>query len=144
MSTDNHQPVTKEMMEIYVKVLEKQVSQMSLVATTLTELNTKLEKVEGHFTNGFKSDILEHITKTEDKIGSQIERVTSAAATLSIVNERNATTLAALNEKNAVAVMNKLEMSMAKIESMLKLSVISNVIGWGSLIVTILLKIFGK
>src|SRR6266516_7611337 len=67
-------PITKETMEIYITVLEKQVSQMTLVVSTLEELNDKLEKVEGHFHNGFRSDITEHVTEQVSNVMEKTEK----------------------------------------------------------------------
>ena len=55
MTLDDKKPVTNEVIKAYVDILEKQVSQTALMIKTLAELNEKLEKIEGHFNNGFKS-----------------------------------------------------------------------------------------
>ncbi len=154
-TNDDGKPITRDMMEIYISVLEKQISQMTLIVATIEELNEKLGKIEDHFNNGFKGEIIERVDHSAEKITEQIERVTTVAATLAVTNEKSAMALSALNEKNSVALaalndkntattIGTLDANMRDVKSAIKISTITNIIGWTGLILTVLLKVFGK
>lgn len=141
------------MMEIYIKVLEKQVQQMTLVVTTLEELNDKLEKVEGHFHNGFKTEITNHITV---QIGSVMEKMEKALTTIYMIKEytgrdeetsKEAATRAYDLTNEIKEKIGGLKGDMAELKSSMKIDRATNLIGLGTFvlgIVTIILKMFGK
>ncbi len=148
-------PFTRDMMEIYVNVLEKQVSQMTIVVSTLHELNDKLNEIAAHFNNGFKTEIIERVDRSAEKLAEQIERVTTVAATLAVTNEKSAMALSALNEKNSIALaalndkntattIGTLDANMRDVKSAIKVATITNAIGWMGLVATIVFKLFGK
>lgn len=150
---NDKKPVTVDVMRAYVSVLEKQVQQMTLVVTTLEELNDKLEKVEGHFHNGFKSDITSHIT---DELFSVKEKLEKSLIALYIVkdNVEKSTSLdKSLNDK-AHLLSNDIKDKIAdlkgdvsELKTSIKIDRATNLIGLGTFVlglVTIILKMFGK
>jgi len=152
-TVDDKRPVTTDVMRAYISVLEKQVQQMTLVVTTLEELNDKLEKVEGHFHNGFKSDITNHIT---DELFTVKEKLEKALTTLYIVKdnvEKSTASDKALNDK-AYELTNDikekigvLKGDIAELKTSIKIDRATNLIGLGTFVlglVTIILKMFGK
>jgi membrane-associated HD superfamily phosphohydrolase len=74
------QPVTQEMIQIYVSALEKQVAQATLIVKTLEELNDKMKEVNAHLTNGLKSEITNHVTQEIDKLYEKIESSSNMVA----------------------------------------------------------------
>lgn len=146
-------PITKETMEIYIRVLEKQVQQMTLVVTTLGELNDQLEKVESHFHNGFKAEIAEHITDGTNVIMEKIEK---ALTTIYMIKEFVARAEDSDKEMNnrAYALTNDikdkisgLKGDVAELKSAIKVDRVTNIIGWSTFIlamVGMLLRLFGK
>ena len=146
-------PVTADVMRAYISVLEKQVQQMTLVVTTLEELNEKLEKVEGHFHNGFKSDITDHIT---EQINVVMEKIEKALTTIYIVKDyvaRAEETNKDLNSKayeltnDVKEKIGGLKGDIAELKSAIKIDRATNLIGLGTFIIgilTIILKMFGK
>ena len=140
-------------MRAYISVLEKQVQQMTLVVTTLEELNEKLEKVEGHFHNGFKSEITEHVT---ERIDAVMEKMEKALTTIYIIKEyvsRAEESDKLINDK-AYELTNEvkekigsLKGDVAELKSAIKIDRATNLIGLGTFIIgilTIILKMFGK
>lgn len=151
--SDDRKPVTTDVMKAYISILEKQVQQMTLVVTTLEELNDKLEKVENHFHNGFKSDITNHVSEQVFIITEKIEK---ALTTVYIIKEHveNATdTDKQLNDK-AYDLTNEvkekisgLKGDISELKTAIKIDRATNLIGLGTFvlgIVTIILKMFGK
>lgn len=146
-------PVTNEMIELYVRVLEKQVSQMTLVVNTLEELNDKLENIEAHLSNGMKSDINEHTTKHMSTVLDKIEK---ALTTLYIVKDHveEATEFdRAINDKVFVLTneikdkINAVNANVAEFRSAIKIDRAINVVGWSTFILsmlTVILRAFGK
>jgi len=146
-------PITKETMEIYIRVLEKQVQQMTLVVTTLEELNDKLEKIEEHFHNGFRSEITEHIT---GQITVVTEKIEKALTTIYIIKDYVARAEETNKELNNKAYnlsdeikekINGLKGDVVELKSAIKLDRATNLIGLGTFIIgilTIILKMFGK
>ena len=141
---DNDNVITKDSMVIYISVIKEQVQQMSVVVLQLEQLNEKTDKIEEHFNNGFKADIMNNQNAGIEKISAQIEKVGAAAAVLAAANEKNAIALAALNDKNTASTISNLDINMANMKWTLRLNVATNVIGWASLIVTLVFKLFGK
>ncbi len=151
--SDDKKPVTTEMMKAYITILERQVSQMTLVVNTLEELNDKLEKVEGHFHNGFKTDITEHITEQVDNVMEKIEK---ALTTIYIIKEHVQNSTEADKEIMSKAYMltnevkdkiSSVKGDLAELKSAIKVDRVTNIIGWSTFIVTmitIVLKLFGK
>lgn len=141
------------MMEIYVRVLEKQVQQMTLVVTTLEELNDKLEKVEGHFHNGFQSEITNHITAQINVVTDKMEK---ALTTIYMIKEYVARGEEADKGLNKQAYdltteikdkISGLKGDMAELKSSIKVDRVTNIIGWSTFILAMLgmlLKLFGK
>lgn len=140
-------------MKAYISVLEKQVQQMTLVVTTLEELNDKLEKVEGHFHNGFKSELMEHTTKQITAVSDKIEK---SLTTIFIIKdyveraeeadkEQNTRSYALTNEiKDKIS---GLKGDVAELKSAIKVDRVTNIIGWSTFILSMmgmLLKLFGK
>lgn len=151
--SDNNKPITKEMMEAYVSVLEKQVSQMSLVVTTLEELNDKLEKVEGHFNNGFKSEIKDHVTEQIKEVRDKTEEAIKSLIVIQKNVEKSTTSDKELNDKAyelTSAIKDKiggLSAGIAELKSAIKIDRATNIIGLSTFIIgilTIILKLFGK
>lgn len=150
---DNKKPVTHEMMQLYIQVLEKQVQQMTLVVTTLQELNDKLEKVEGHFHNGFKSEIKDHITS---QISDMIEKISEISTTIALIqqNVEQATISDKELGENAFSLNNEikekigsLRSDVAELKTSIKIDRATNLIGLGTFVlglVTIILKMFGR
>ena len=153
MSDHDDKPVTADVMRAYINVLEKQVSQMTLVVSTLEELNDKLEKIEGHFTNGFRSDIMEHTTK---QITAVLDKIEKSLTTLYIVKDHvedaadfdrsiNDKVFALTNEiKDKI---NGLNANVNEFRSAIKIDRAINIVGWSAFIIsiiTVLLKAFGK
>lgn len=150
---DDKKPVTADVMRAYISVLEKQVQQMTLVVTTLEELNDKLEKVEGHFHNGFKSEITNHVT---DQIDGVMEKLEKALTTAYIIKEYAARGEEADKElvDRAFALTNEvkdkisgIKGDVAELKSAIKVDRVTNIIGWSTFILTMLgmlLKLFGK
>lgn len=150
---DDKRPITADVMKAYISVLEKQVQQMTLVVTTLEELNDKLEKVEGHFHNGFKSEITNHITNQIDAVTEKIEKalttiyivkeyVTRAEESDKEMNNKAFTLTAEVKEK-----ISGLKADIAELKSAIKVDRVTNIIGWSTFILTMmgmLLKLFGK
>lgn len=146
-------PITADIMRAYISVLEKQVSQMTLVVTTLEELNEKLEKVEGHFHNGFKSEITEHIT---DQIDGVMEKIEKALTTIYMIKEFVARAEESDKElvSRSFALTNEIKDKIsgikgdvAELKSAIKVDRVTNIIGWSTFILTMvgmLLKLFGK
>ena len=140
-------------MKAYISVLEKQVQQMTLVVTTLEELNEKLEKVEGHFHNGFKSEITEHVT---ERIDAVMEKMEKALTTIYIIKEyvSQAEESDKLINNKAYELTNEvkekisgLSSDIGELKTAIKIDRATNLIGLGSVIlgfVTIILKMFGK
>jgi len=150
---DDKKPITAEVMRAYISVLEKQVQQMTLVVTTLEELNDKLEKVEGHFHNGFKSDITNHVS---EQIANVMEKMEKALTTIYIIKEYAAKAEEADKELGKQGYdltselkekVSGLKADMAELKSSIKIDRVTNIIGWSTFIVTIvgmLLRLFGK
>jgi len=140
-------------MRAYISVLEKQVQQMTLVVTTLEELNDKLEKVEGHFHNGFKSEITNHIT---DQIADVKEKMEKTLTSVYMIKEYAARAEDSDKEMSSRAYeltndvkekISSLKGDMADLKSSIKVDRITNIIGWSTFIVTMvgmLLRLFGK
>lgn len=151
--SDDKKPVTTEMMKAYITILERQVSQMTLVVNTLEELNDKLEKVEGHFHNGFKSEITDHIT---DQVDSVMEKMEKTLTTLYIIKEHVQKGAEADKElaSRAFILTNEVKdkistvrADVAELKSAIKVDRVTNIIGWSTFIITmitIVLKLFGK
>lgn len=137
-------PITMEMMDLYVKILEKQVAQMSTVVITIEDVNNKLNALNSHFSNGFKDDIVDNIEEMKDIIVAQIERVSTVAAALAVANDKSSIALAALADKNTVITLNQLDKSMSNVQSSLKVYAVTNAVGWSALIATIVLKLLGR
>ena len=150
---NDKKPITADVMRAYISVLEKQVQQMTLVVTTLEELNEKLEKVEGHFHNGFKSEITEHVTEQIDTV---MEKMEKALTTIYIIKEyvsRAEESDKLINDK-AYELTNEvkekisgLKGDVAELKSAIKIDRATNLIGLGTFIIgilTIILKMFGK
>lgn len=152
-NTDDKKPVTAEVMRAYISILEKQVQQMTLVVTTLEELNDKLEKVEGHFHNGFKSEITSHIT---DEIGEVREKIEKALTTVYMIKDYAERIEDADKElaEQAYELTNEikdkisaLKGDIAELKSAIKVDRVTNIIGWSTFIIsfmTVVLKLFGK
>jgi len=150
---DDKKPITADVMKAYISVLEKQVQQMTLVVTTLEELNDKLEKVEGHFHNGFKSEITSHVT---DQIDNVMEKIEKALTTIYMIKEFVARAEESDKEMNNKAFMLTNEVKdkisgikgdVAELKSAIKVDRVTNIIGWSTFILTMvgmLLKLFGK
>lgn len=150
---DDKKPVTTDVMRAYISVLEKQVQQMTLVVTTLEELNDKLEKVEGHFHNGFKSDITGHVT---EQISNVAEKIEKALTTIYIIKDYVAKSENADKEMTTRAYelttelkekIGGLKGDISELKSAIKLDRATNLIGLGTFIIgilTIILKMFGK
>jgi predicted transcriptional regulator len=148
----NDKPITKEMLEIYVVTLEKQVQQMSLVVKTLEELNEKIEKVDGKFYN-LHSDLGDIIRNQIKDLTDKIER---ALTTLYLVKEQVNETVQADKDLNTKAyelaeeVKNKIDDvsgSVSELQTSIKIDRAVNIIGWASFLLsmlTIILKLFGK
>lgn len=152
-NTDDKKPVTAEVMRAYISILEKQVQQMTLVVSTLEELNEKLEKVEGHFHNGFKSEITNHIT---DEIGEVREKIEKALTTVYMIKDYTERIEDANKElaDQAYELTNEikdkisaLKGDIAELKSAIKVDRVTNIIGWSTFIIsfmTVVLKLFGK
>lgn len=150
---NDKKPITADVMKAYISVLEKQVQQMTLVVTTLEELNEKLEKVEGHFHNGFKSEITEHVT---ERIDAVMEKMEKALTTIYIIKEyvSQAEESDKLINNKAYELTNEvkekisgLSSDIGELKTAIKIDRATNLIGLGSVIlgfVTIILKMFGK
>lgn len=150
---DDKKPVTTDVMRAYISVLEKQVQQMTLVVTTLEELNDKLEKVEGHFHNGFKSEITSHIS---EQIAAVMEKMEKALTTIYILKDYSTRGEGADKElgDKVYTVNNEikekiggLKADISELRSAIKLDRATNLIGLGTFIIgilTIILKMFGK
>ena len=150
---DDKKPITADVMRAYISVLEKQVQQMTLVVTTLEELNEKLEKVEGHFHNGFKSEITDHIT---EQIRVVTEKMEKALTTVYIIKDYVAKMEEADKEQatRAYELTNELKDKISglkgdisELKSSIKADRITNIAGLGTFvlgILTIILKLFGK
>lgn len=151
--SDDKKPITAEMMKAYITILEKQVSQMTLVVNTLEELNDKLEAVENHFHNGFKSDIVEHITNQIENIE---ERMNGSIVDIAIIkqNVEKSTNLDRVINKTASEItdtindkIGELKGNMMELQSSIKVDKAISIIGWSGFLlsmVTIILKLFGK
>lgn len=155
VDNDKDAPITKTIMIAYMSVIEKHTEQMSSVVINLEQISEKLGALEAHFNNGFKAAIIDNSEHSAEKILSQIDKVAATASALaaanekasvalSALNEKNSVALASLNDKNTTATMTLLDKSMGDIKSALKVNTITNIIGWGGLVVTIILKLFGK
>jgi predicted transcriptional regulator len=150
---DDKRPVTADVMRAYISVLEKQVQQMTLVVTTLEELNDKLEKVEGHFHNGFRSEITGHIT---DQIANVMEKMEKALTTIYIIkdyveraeeSDKDMSSKAYELTNDVKEKISGIKGDMAELKSAIKVDRVTNIIGWSTFIVTmitIVLKLFGK
>lgn len=152
-NVDDKNLVTTDVMRAYISVLEKQVQQMTLVVTTLEELNDKLEKVEGHFHNGFKSEITNHISEQNAIVMDKMEK---ALTTIYIIKDYVARGEGADKElgEKAYNLTNEikekiggLKSDVVDLKSAIKIDRATNLIGLGTFVVgilTIILKMFGK
>lgn len=151
--SDDKKPVTVEVMRAYIDVLEKQVSQMSLVVKTLEELNYKLEKVEGHFHNGFRTDIKDHVAEQISSVSSKIDTIST---TLYVAKENLGRAAGAEEKINKQAAelandikdkIGALKSDMGELKSAIKVDRITNIVGWSvfiSSILTMILRLWGK
>lgn len=129
------EPLTNEMMALYIQVLEKQVSQMVTVVNTLEELHDQMKAIEHHFNNGFKSEIMEHTTEQSMLLLDKAEK----SLTTTYINKE-------LLEK-AVIDFRDAKGLMTEIRNNIKIDRGINIIGWSAFIIsmlTVLLKAFGK
>lgn len=150
---DDKNLVTTDVMRAYISVLEKQVQQMTLVVTTLEELNNKLEKVEGHFHNGFKSEITSHISEQNAVIMDKIEKALTTVylikdyATRGEGADKEMGTRAHNLSDEIKEKISGLKSDVSDLKSAIKIDRATNLIGLGTFVVgilTIILKVFGK
>jgi uncharacterized protein Yka (UPF0111/DUF47 family) len=145
--------ITREVLEAYISILSKQVEQTSLMIKTLEELNDKLTNIEGHFSNGFRQDIIDHTT---NQIAEVIDRLEKSLTTLYLVEDH--TKLITDIEKNLNATAYKMTTEVkdkigelkgliGELNASMKVEKAVSIIGWSSFILsmlTIVLKLFGK
>jgi hypothetical protein len=142
----NDAPITKEMMELYVEVLQKQVQQTTLIVKTLEELNDKLNDINKHFTNGFKSDITDHISSHVSNVVAQMEKTMLRYEDMEEVQhkEMNDKVYELRDEMKDSFVLIKDHVT--ELKSAIKVDNVTNLIGLGTFvlgILTIILKVFG-
>lgn len=72
-----------EDIKLFIKVTEAQIEavkentrHLEKIASELESHSETLKKIDGHFTNGFKTDLVDQISTTEEKI---LEKVSSVA-----------------------------------------------------------------
>lgn len=152
-NTDDRKPVTIEVMKAYIEILEKQVSQMQLVVSTLGELNEKLEKANEHLHHGLKESIAEQIQEHTSNITEKMEK---ALTTLYIIE--GYVKSAAEDDKESIDRTYKLTTEvkdkigalrgeLIDLKSGMKIDRVTTIAGWSTFvisIITIILRLFGK
>ena len=152
-NTDDRKPVTIEVMKAYIEILEKQVSQMQLVVSTLGELNEKLEKANDYLHGGLKENIAEQIQEHTTNIMGKLEK---ALTTIYIIE--GYVKSAAKDDKESVDRTYKLTTEIkdkigslkgdvADLKNAMKVERVTNIIGLSSFLVTmitLILKLFNK
>jgi hypothetical protein len=146
-------PVSKEMLELYVAVLEKQVSQATLIVKTLEELNDKIKEINAHFTNGFRSELMEHTTKEITELAHKLEKTLTIASIVEdnvkkgVDTEKNLSHQAyelATEMKDKISA---LKGDVAELKASMKVERAISITGWSTFIlalITLILRAAGK
>jgi hypothetical protein len=134
--------ITKEIMTVYIAVLEKHVQQMSTVVSYLEQMDEKLVKVEEHFHNGFRSELIEHSNALAKDLGLKIDELNKVLSSHKETVKEQMTALSTHSEKQITSLTNNYDIKTEKLLGQLKVDRAINIVGWGALIITLIVKIF--
>ena len=142
----NDKILTEDVVNAYVSVLEKQVTQLTTILSMLENVGDKLERLEGKVE---KDDLYE---KACEKINKDFNEAKIAIINTNRELYKEAVTLQEAGTKNILMThgnimdnkINIMDNKLIEIKSSLKIDRAINVVGWIGLIVTIIIKLFIK
>jgi methyl-accepting chemotaxis protein len=146
-------PITKEAMEIYVNILEKQVSQMTLFVHTLEEMHEEIREINKRLSNGLKGEIIDHVTEQASNINDKLEKSLTTTYMIKDSVDRSTEVDKGINDRahsergEVMDKMSVLKEDINELRSSIKIDRATNLIGLGTFVIgilTIILKVFGK
>lgn len=137
---DDKDIITKEIINAYAEMLEKNIQQNENIVSYLEGFDDQLDKIEGHFTNGFKSALLENSDKNAADITFAIRELGKAVSS----NKDFIKDLTATNKEYMTKFSTDFDLKLVNINASMRIAQITNIVGWAALVATLITKLFIK
>jgi hypothetical protein len=126
---------------------------MALFVHTLEEMHDELNKINGHFSSGFKNDLMEHMTDQSSNITEKLDRALTTTYLIKDAVDKSTEFDSLLTDK-AYDLTNEIKDKISglkgdidELKTSIKIDRATNLIGLGTFIIgilTIILKVYDK